>query len=174
MDLPEEIEILSRFQKRQVMPVFQVLVEPVWHRQNVAELGSVFRAQAEHRRNQAAHQLAVEGVAGDAYAVSAEDLARRFSLSQPAGLQLYEREIAGAATEVGDENRFLMVESPLVLICCGHGLGQKVYFIKSRVAKSAAQSVDGEFIVDGIFGAAEVHGTADNKLASQVAELRFR
>jgi hypothetical protein len=79
----------------------------------------VFRAETQHRGDQVAHYLAIESVAGNADAVSADDRAWRFSCAR---WQLNQRKIACPAAEIGDQHELLVIEPLLVLVGGGDGL----------------------------------------------------
>src|SRR4029434_659553 len=91
-----------------------MFVQPVRRGQDFAELTLVFRAETQHRGDQVAHYLAIESVASNADAVSADDRAWRFSCARR--LQLNQRKIARAATEIGNQHELLVIEALLVLV----------------------------------------------------------
>jgi hypothetical protein len=66
LEIGEQRERRRRLQERQVMPALEVRVEPARHRQHVAEGVAVRGAATERGRDALAHELRVEGVAGDA------------------------------------------------------------------------------------------------------------
>ena len=97
-----------------------MFVQPVRRGQDFAELALVFGAETQHRRDQVAHYLAIESVAGNADAVSADDRAWRSSCARR--LQLNQRKIARPATEIGNQHELLVIEPLLVLVGGGDGL----------------------------------------------------
>src|SRR5262245_11288159 len=110
-----------------------MLVEPVRRRQDFAELALVFGSETQHRRNQVAHYLAIESVAGNADAVGADDRAWRSSCARR--LQLNQRKIACPTTEIGNQHELLVIQPLLVLVGGGDGLRQKMDIRETGVAK---------------------------------------
>src|SRR5262249_53031679 len=110
-----------------------MFVQPVRRRQDFAELALVFGAETQPRRNEVAYYLAIESIAGNADAVSADDRAWRFSRARR--LQLNQRKIARPATEIGNQHELLVIEPLLVLVGGGDGLREKVDVRETSVGK---------------------------------------
>jgi len=124
-----------------------MLVKPVRHRQNLAELALVFGAETQHRCDQMAHHLTIEAVTCPTDAISADDRALRFSRARR--LQLNQRKITGPAAEIGNQHEFFVIEPLLILVGRGDRLRRRVVlhqdlvFPRGRLLANAAQAVEG-------------------------------
>ena len=104
LDPLQHLERLRRLQERQVVPALEPLVRPARDRQELVRRRQVFAAQPEPRRDQVADDALVERVAGDRHAVGADDVGRAPPARADARADRDDREVAGAAAEVADED----------------------------------------------------------------------
>src|SRR4051794_26678766 len=73
-DLPQQFHGLTGFQKRQLMPAFEMLVQPEWHRQHPVKQRPIVRPQAKPGRNKLPDKAAVKSVTGDGDAIRTQDI----------------------------------------------------------------------------------------------------
>ena len=154
--------VAARLQHRDVVPALEVRVDPARARagarpKNETELG----AAAEQRRHAVAHELAVEGVARDVHAVVAED--RAGAPSARAGADAQQREVAGAAAEVADQEQLVALEAALVV---AGGADRLVLEARRRgsprCTSACAQARERERVVLVARGAHEAHRPPDH------------
>src|SRR5688572_25724323 len=98
------------------MPAFEIGIQPGRHRQYPVEGGPILRPLPQPWGYDVAHDFAVEGVAGDGDAISAQNIPGGMPSAAHAGPHLHEREVARAPAEIGDQNELVMVELALELV----------------------------------------------------------
>ena len=143
------------------MPFFEVFIEPRWDRQRRAEGRLIPRIQPECRRDEPAHDSAVEAIAGDADTLRAYNRA----FSTESGGEADKGKVACSPAEIGDQHQFLAVESRLVLARGRDRLEDKRYLLEAGGLERRAQASDGEVVVALRFRAAEVNGPSDDNAA---------
>src|SRR6476646_11618351 len=96
-------------EQRQMMPAFQLGIHPPCNRQNLVH-GSYAASGAQSRRDQMFNDLCVKGVTGQAETCIAQQVRLASASLANRGTNAYQRKIAGTASEVANENQFVMVE----------------------------------------------------------------
>src|SRR5215472_5301331 len=129
-----------------MMPALQLGVRPGRHRQNHPVGRPVPRPAAERRGDDMMHHPSIEGVPGDRDAVVAEDLVA--CVLRGAWLSKSEnREIAGAAAEVSNQDNLVARDSAGIVIGRGDRLVLENYVVPSGTPDRNVQARLGETVV---------------------------
>ena len=138
------------------MPAFEVGVDPGGQRE---DLFAATRegGGAERGRDEVADEARVEGVAGEGEAGGGEHFP---ALGCGCRADVEEREVAGAAAEVADEDGFGAGEGGLVGGGRGQGFELEGDVLEAGAGEGGAQAGEREGLVFGGFSADEAHGTA--------------
>jgi hypothetical protein len=120
------------------------------------------------------HQLAIEGVAGHGNARVAEDALRAASSAAEARTDVHQREVAGAAAEVGDQKQLVLLEAALVVVGRADRLVLEDDLAKAGVGAGGAQPPEGEGLVGGVLGVDEAHRAPHHGALHRLAELPLR
>ena len=139
------------------MPALEPLVGPARHRQELAGRGEVLAAHAEPRRDQVADDPLVEGVAGDRHAVSADDVRGTAAALAHAGADRDDREVAGAATEVADQDPLVARQPRLVGVGGGDRLVLEDDLLEAGEPDGREQPPGGKGVELGVRRVGEVH-----------------
>ena len=120
-----------------------------------------------------ADDLGVEGISGEAEAGIAQQVSGGAAAAQNRGTNSQQREVAGAAAEVSNQNELVAVERGFVVARGGDGLQFKLDRFESRGVQRFRQALLGVSIVVVSFGADELHGASDDGGVDAQSELRF-
>src|SRR4051794_8834557 len=147
------------------MPAREIGVVAARDRQHLVE-GAKARALAEPRRDDVIDDAVVEGVAGNADAGVSE----RLGAQMPARpREAHYREIAGAATEIGNQHGRVPLQAPSEGEGSADGLVDIARVASADVLERGAVALHRQRLV-GI-SAGEAHGTADRDGGGLEAEL---
>lgn len=167
----ENLIDIARLEKRQVMPALEVGVDPGGNggKQLVERAGE--GVGPERRRDEFANDASVEGIPCQTEAAVAEEVFCGAPTFADAGADVQKGEVAGAATEVADENKFIVIEGGFVGVGSGDRFHFKVDGFEACVGEGFAESSQGEVIVLGAIGADKADGTTYRGVAYGLAEL---
>ncbi len=121
------------------------------------EDGSVLLPEPEERGHHVAHDATVEGVAGQRHPVGAEDRVLATRLPAQRGTDPEQREVAGAAAEVGDQDELVALEIALVVVGRRDRLVLEDHVGVARVAEGRAQSRERKLDGGLVGGVGEAH-----------------
>ena len=107
-----------------------------------------------------AHDLRIEGIARDAHAGVAQQVLSRAAPLQHGGSNADQREVAGAAAEIPNQDEFILRQRRLVIMRRRDGLHLKLDVSKASKSERIAQATFGVRVVGFRLRAHELHGTA--------------
>src|SRR6266536_3247537 len=119
-----------------MVPTLQLDVNPVRHRQNLAQ-GTQLRSRSQRWRHEMPDDLRVKGISREAHPGVPDDTSRGFfrsnSIPSSRGADVNQREVAGAPAEIPNEDEFVVIERGFVIVRGGDGLHLKLHgFVTSR------------------------------------------
>ena len=132
------------------------------------------RLRPERGRDELAHDPGVEGVAGQTDSAVAEQILRLAAALAHAGANVKQREVAGAAAKVTDEDQLVVIEGGFVGVRCRHGLHFKINPIKAGSRKGLAQAREGIGLILFLLRAHKTYRAAHHGVADRSVELLFR
>ena len=162
LDPLQHLQRLRRLQERQIMPPLEPLVRPARDRQELVRRREVFAASPEPRRDQVADDPLVERVARHRHAIGADDVGGAAAAGADAGPDRDDREVAGAAAEVADENQLVALQPRLVRVRGGDRLVLEDDFVEAGEADRRHQPIRRERVELGIGRNREVHRAAED------------
>ena len=86
-------------------------------------------------------QPAIKGIAGNCHAVRPQDIVRPLATLACCRAELDQREIAGATTEISDQDELVVIELLLILIRRGDRLKHELDVGKSSLGNGGAQAL---------------------------------
>src|SRR5689334_23890110 len=127
------------------------------------------RAETKFRRHEVHHDSTVEGVACNGHARSSNDGISAGPFS--AWTKMGQREVAGAASEVADQNQLGVVQLGFVLIGGGDWLEFECHFGKAGQVGCCSEPVDCQRLVRFGFRSRKAYGPSDYDAVRSNAEL---
>jgi hypothetical protein len=121
--------------------------------------------------------LRIEGISRQAHSGITHDAARASipstSILSNAGANVNQREIAGAAAEIANEDEFVVIERRLIVMSGGHGLHLELYGFVARCAEGGAQSPLRIDVVVRALGSHKVNRPSDDGRLDLDSKLIF-
>src|SRR5258708_4903123 len=106
---PEDLTDIVCPQEREIVPPFEVGIDPCWNRGKNLVQRSGFGVRPQGGGNQFANNAPIEGIAGKADTAIAKHVSAVAAFPRR-GSDTQQGEVAGAAAEIPDQDEFVMIE----------------------------------------------------------------
>ena len=103
------------------MPALQLYIDPAGDGENFIQRAQL-RSGSEGWRHEVPDNFCVEGVSRNAHAGVANDVARDSASAANVRADMNKGEVTGAASEIADQNKFIMIERGFIIMRSGHRL----------------------------------------------------
>src|ERR1700733_16304333 len=109
-----------------MVPTLEPYVNPVWNRQDLAQRTQL-RPRSEGRRHKVSDNLRIEGVPRYAYSSVTNNAVRGWSSSTNGRANVNQGEVARTASEIPNEDQFVVIKRTFVVMGRRYGLHLELY-----------------------------------------------
>ena len=165
---------IAGLQKREIVPPLQVGIDPRRYSGQQLIQRARQRVRSQRRRHQLPHNPRIECISRQPKPAVAEQVFRRASARTNPGANMQQREVAGAAAKVADQDQLVMVQCGLIGVCRRDRLHLEVHGLEPGMKKCLPQSPCCKGIVIGVVCAHKPHGPAYSGMTNRLAKLPLR